>query len=134
MLPDRIVNATNGEAELFEGILKTNRIREQRGTHNVRPIYGDGWFGSVVVSWPVSPDRFSLTARAGLFGWESDIDVRVISGGTGSVSDRDSGTDMLYGVGVEWHLNEQWSMTADWERYELTDWVDVPSIGVKIRF
>ncbi|MDH3750663.1 MAG: outer membrane beta-barrel protein, partial [Gammaproteobacteria bacterium] len=105
-----------------------------RDTYSIHPVLGDGWFGSVVVSWPVSPDRFSLTARAGLFGWESDIDVRVISGGTGSVSDRDSGTDMLYGVGVEWHLNEQWSMTADWERYELTDWVDVPSIGVKIRF
>jgi uncharacterized repeat protein (TIGR01451 family) len=103
-------------------------------TYSIHPVLGDGWFGSVVLSWPVSPDRFSLTARAGLFGWESDIDVRVISGGTGSVSDRDSGTDMLYGVGIEWRLNEQWSLMADWERYELKDWVDAPSIGVKIRF
>lgn len=103
-------------------------------TYRVHPVLGDGWFGAVVLSWPVSPDRFSLTARAGLIGWESDIDVEVVQGGTGSVSDRDSGTDMLYGAGLEWHLNEQWSLTADWERYKFDDWVDVPSVGVKFNF
>ena len=103
-------------------------------TYRIHPVLGDGWFGTAVLSWPVSPDKFSLTARAGFFAWESDIDVEVVQGGTGSVSDDDSGTDMLYGIGFEWMLNEQWSITGDWERYDLKDWVDVPSVGVKFRF
>lgn len=45
-LPERCAQQ-NGDANLFEGILKTNRIREERGTHNVRPVYGDGWYGSL---------------------------------------------------------------------------------------
>ena len=105
-----------------------------RDTYSIHPVLGDGWYGAVVLSYPVSPEQFSLTARAGFFGWESDIDVEVVQGGTGRVSDRDSGTDMLYGLGVEWHVNEQWTITGEWERYELKDWVDVPSVGVKFRF
>ena len=103
-------------------------------TFRVHPYQGDGWFGAMVLTWPISPDRFSLMARAGMFGWESNLDVRVISGGTSRVSDRESGTDAMYGVGVGWQLNEQWSMTAEWERYKLNEWLDVPSIGVKFTF
>ncbi len=103
-------------------------------TYSIHPVLGDGWFGTVVLSWPVSPDQFSLTARAGFFAWESDIDVEVVQGGTGRVSGDDDGTDMLYGLGFEWHMNAQWSLTAEWERYELKDTVDVPSIGLKYNF
>ncbi len=103
-------------------------------TFNIHPYQGDGWFGAAVFTWPVEPDRYSLFARVGVFAWESDLDIRVISGGTGSITDRESGTDMLFGVGFEWLLNEQWSITGEWERYELNEWLDVPSIGVKYRF
>ena len=100
----------------------------------VHPYLGDGWFASAVFTWPVVPQQFSLNARAGIFAWEADIDVAVIQGATGSASDGESGTDAMYGVGVEWHINPQWSLTADWERYRLNDWVDVPMIGVRFRF
>lgn len=86
------------------------------------------------VKRPVSPDRFNVFARLGLFGWESDLDVRVISGGTGSITDRESGTDTMYGVGIEWRINEQWSVTGEWERYKLNEWLDVPSIGLRYAF
>jgi uncharacterized repeat protein (TIGR01451 family) len=103
-------------------------------TFRIHPYQGDGWFGAAVVNWPVSPDRFNVFARLGFFGWESDLDVRVISGGTGSITDRESGTDTMYGVGVEWRINEQWSVTGEWERYKLNEWLDVPMVGLRFSF
>lgn len=103
-------------------------------TYSVHPYQGDGWFGAVVLRWPVNPDVITLHARAGAFSWNSDIDVRVISGGTGSVTGDDSGTDMMYGFGGEWHINPAWSLVIEWERYEMNEWLDVPSIGVKFSF
>ena len=103
-------------------------------TLSVHPYQGDGWYAAAVLRWPVQPDRFTLVARGGTFWWESDLDVRVISGGTGNITNQISGTDTMFGVGLEWHFNEHWSMTADWERYQLNEWLDVPSIGVRLDF
>ena len=103
-------------------------------TYSVHPYQGDGWFGAVVAKWPVNPDVITLYARLGAFAWKSDLDVQVISGGTGSVVGDDSGTDMMYGLGFEWHINPAWSLVAEWERYELNESLDVPSIGVKFNF
>ena len=103
-------------------------------TYAVHPTLGEGWFAAGVVSWPVVPERFSLYGRAGVFDWEADIDVRVISGGTGRISGDDSGTDWMWAVGFDWRIGAAWSITAEWERYRLNDWVDVPSVGLRFRF
>lgn len=103
-------------------------------TFSVHPYQGDGWMVAGVVRYAFVPDQFSVVGRAGLFTWDSKTTVRVISGGTGSVAGDDSGTDGMFGVGIEWQLNEQWSLTADWERYKLNEWLDVPSIGVRYSF
>jgi len=103
-------------------------------THSVHPYQGDGWVVAGVARIAFVPDRFSIVGRAGLFRWESETTVQVISGGTGSVAGDDSGTDGMFGIGIEWQFNEQWSLTADWERYKLNEWLDVPSIGVRFSF
>jgi|GEM_PF-2804644 len=103
-------------------------------TYAVHPYQGDGWVVAGVVSWPVSPDKLSLNLKAGAFSWESETDVRVIQGGTGSVSGKDSGTDAMYGLGLEWKLNPTWSVTAGWEYYKMNEWLDVPFVGMKVYF
>lgn len=103
-------------------------------TYSVHPYQGDGWFGAIVARWPVNPDVITLYAKAGAFAWQSDLDVLVISGGTGSVVGDESGTDMMYGLGFEWHINPAWSLVAEWERYELNESLDVPSLGLKFSF
>ena len=103
-------------------------------TFAVHPVLGQGWFVAGVVSWPVMPEQFSLYGRAGLFAWDADIDVRVISGGAGRISGDDNGTDWMWGVGLDWRIGTAWSVTAEWERYRLNDWVDVPSVGLRFRF
>jgi len=103
-------------------------------TFNVHPYQGDGWFGAVVLSWPIQPEKLTVFGRLGFFGWESDLDVRVISGGTGSINDRESGTDAMWGAGLAWSVSDVWSVTVEWERYKLNEWLDVPSIGVRYNF
>ena len=103
-------------------------------TYAIHPYQGDGWVLAGVVTWPVNPDKFSVNLKLGAFRWESETDVRVIQGGTGSVSGSDSGTDTMFGVGIEWQLDPMWSLTAEWERYKMNEWLDVPFIGVKVRF
>lgn len=103
-------------------------------TYAIHPYQGDGWVVAGVVTWPVNPDAFSLNFKLGAFRWESETDVRVIQGGTGSVSGSDSGTDTMFSVGIEWKIDAMWSLTAEWERYKMNEWLDVPFIGVKVAF
>ena len=70
----------------------------------------------------------------GAVAWDSKTEVRVIEGGTGSVAGDDSGTDSVFGIGLEWQFNPQWSLTVDWERYKLNESLDVSSLGIKFRF
>ena len=103
-------------------------------TFNVHPYQGDGWFGAAVLSWPIQPEKLSVFGRLGFFGWESNLDVLVISGGAGSIDDRESGTDTMWGAGLVWSVSDVWSLTVEWERYKLNEWLDVPSIGVRYSF
>ena len=102
-------------------------------TFNVHPLTGDGFTAAAVLKWPVTDD-FAVHAKAGVFAWNSDVEVRVVEGGTGQVAGDDDGTDAMYGVGIEWKLNGQWSLTAEWERYQLNEWLDVPTVGVRFTF
>ena len=119
----------------YEATIPPNQIDALlNDTLSVHPYLGSGFTAAAVARWEFVPERWALAARAGLFVWESDTEVRVVSGGTGNVSGDDSGTDGLYGIGIEWRVTDRWSLTADWERYKLNEWVDVPSIGVRARF
>ncbi len=103
-------------------------------TYSVHPYQGDGWVVAGVVTWPANPDKVSLYMKLGAFAWESKTDVRVIQGGSGSVSGTESGTDGMYGFGVEWKVNPTFAVTAEWERYKMNEWLDVPFVGVKVYF
>lgn len=102
-------------------------------TASVHPLTGDGVTAAAVLRWPFA-DIFAVHVKAGLFAWNSDVDVRVVQGGTGQVLSDDSGTDAMYGLGLEWKFVDRWSLTMEWERYKLNDWVDTPTIGVRFTF
>ena len=80
-------------------------------TASVHPLTGDGVTAAAVLRWPFA-DNFAVHAKAGLFAWNSDVDVRVVQGGTGQVLGDDSGTDAMYGLGLEWRFTDRWSLTA----------------------
>ena len=103
-------------------------------TYSVHPFQGDGWVLAGVVVWPINPDKFAFNMKLGMFDWESETDVRVIQGGSGSVSGTERGTDGMYSFGIEWKVNSRIAVTAEWERYKMNEWLDVPFIGVKAYF
>jgi uncharacterized repeat protein (TIGR01451 family) len=100
----------------------------------VHPVLGSGATLAGVLRWQFAQDRLAVYGRVGAFFWNADIDVQVVSGGAGMASGDDSGTDLMYGAGLEWRFNPHWSLTGEWERYRLKQWVDVPTVGVRYRF
>lgn len=125
-----------GEVETsYRAILPPSEIPDLLSdTLAVHPYLGSGWTASGLLSGSFAEDAFAVFARAGMFVWEADIEVKVVSGGTGKRKGDESGTDAMFGVGFDWRINPAWVVRVEWERYKLNDWVDVPSAGIVWRF
>ena len=73
--------------------------------------YGvDTLYGAVVAHIPTDGDLTPF-AKLGMHRWE--LDVAAQSGGT-RVSVSDDGTDLLLGAGVDWALDDSWSVRAEY--------------------
>jgi uncharacterized repeat protein (TIGR01451 family) len=125
-----------GEVETsYRAILPPGELSDLlEDTLAVHPYLGSGWTASGLLSGSFADDAFAVFARAGVFVWEADIEVKVVSGGTGKRKGDESGTDAMFGVGFDWRINPAWVVRVEWERYKLNDWVDVPSAGIVWRF
>ena len=84
-------------------------------------LLGNGLFGALVAKQAVT-DNVSVFARAGLVSWEVDT---AIGGGTSSGSlnivETESGTDFMFGIGVEaaFGASKRFAIRGEWERYEI---------------
>ena len=125
-----------GEATTrFGATIQPNQVSALlNDTLAVHPALGDGWILGGAARWPLQGSDFALTGRAGLFVWQADIEVEVVSGSNGRAESDAQGNEPYFGVGVEWQLAPDWSVTLDWDRYKLDDWVDVPMLGVRFSF
>ena len=90
------------------------------------------WDFSAVGMLPIN-NQFSVLGRLGVTSWSIDLNLNV-SGVPGSESA--SGTDMTYGLGVQWDINNQFGLRAEWQQYSslgddaTTGQSDVEVIGV----
>ena len=77
---------------------------------------------------------FAVFGKVGAFVWDAEGDVKEI--GSGQLVDfDDSGTDLMYGLGVKLDINPQVTMRAEWERYNADrNDMNFYSIGVEYRF
>ena len=91
-------------------------------------------FDAVVVgSWPIN-QAFSLYGKFGLYHGEAKLTA---SGtGVGSSSDKDTGSDLTYGLGARYDFNRNIGVRAEWQRYNDFSGsdIDVLSVGVLYRF
>ena len=73
-----------------------------------------------------------LFAKAGYVRWDSEA---TLSGAT-SGSDKNSGTDRAYGVGIAFKLVKILAIRAEYERFDIedSDKADLASVGVAFRF
>lgn len=73
-------------------------------------------------------DRFSAYAKAGLQRWNLDS---AIPGLTGSLDD--SGTDTLYGAGLQYRFSDNVALRGEYTRSQFED-LDVDSAQLQLRF
>lgn len=89
-------------------------------------VGADGFQVAAVGTYPI--EQFSLLGKVGVFFWDAEA-----SAGAASVSD--DGTDIMFGVGGEFHFTPQLSVRGEWERYDFDgDDVDMFSASVIYRF
>jgi OmpA-OmpF porin, OOP family len=80
--------------------------------------------------------QFSVYGKAGFYRGETEV-----SGTFPFLPIKETNTDLTYGVGVQYHINRQVGVRAEWQRYTnvgggtITEVdVDVMSIGLVFRF
>lgn len=61
-------------------------------------------------------NNISVTGKVGLFLWDLDVNVNSSVWGSGSLSE--DGADLMYGIGVQFGVNEQIAVRAEWESYK----------------
>lgn len=96
------------------------------------PFEGTSWGVSLVGSLPLN-ERFSLQAKLGYQFWDAKASVTV--GGTTIDAGSDDGSDLMYGLGVKYDINDKFAVRAFWDRYKFDDTdVDFYGIGVQVGF
>ncbi len=89
-------------------------------------VDADGFQVAAVGTYPI--EQFSLLGKVGIYFWDLDA-----SAGGASVSD--DGTDIMFGVGGEFHFTPQVSVRGEWERFDFDgDDVDFFSASFIYRF
>lgn len=94
-------------------------------------LEADGFNLSVIGILPVN-DSFDLFAKVGAFNW--DIEAKASSGGFSASEDED-GTDISWGLGAAYNFSDNFSVTAEFQRFDIDeDEIDLISGGVIFRF
>jgi len=84
-------------------------------------------------------DRFSAFAKLGAFVWNAKATANAdLIAGSGTSRQKDNGTDLSYGVGLDYDVNTHFSVRGDWDRYRLggdadTD-ISLWSVSVQYQF
>lgn len=68
-----------------------------------------GWSASLVATTPLN-DQFDVFGKIGVLSW--DADAR-------SPSLNDSGSDLLYGLGLVWNASKRWGVRASYEKADV---------------
>lgn len=100
---------------------------------DVHGYLAKGWTLAGVGIWPVKP-TVSLFAKAGLFTWKADVDIKEVSSGL-STSRGANGTNGMFGVGARFMPHPKWELRAEYERYQVSsDWANFFSLGAAYHF
>ena len=89
----------------------------------------DGYDLGVVGILPVS-NRVSLFGKVGVHEWDAEA-----SGAASGLTLGASGSDVFFGVGIDYDISNRWTIRGEIEHYEVEDIdVDVASVGISFNF
>jgi hypothetical protein len=72
------------------------------------------------VRWPFAAG-WALGLRAGVMWWESDVDAKIVSGGSGKFSASNDGTDLIWGAALSWRPAERFELALEYTQVDLPD-------------
>ena len=120
------LTGNNGDTFVLDGTTYTFTANSVEVTAKATTI-GLGLVGIIPVNDTVAP-----IIKLGFHSWETDYSV-TSSAGNGALSD--SGTDLFFGLGAQFNLNEKIAMRAMFERFNFDDEdVDFISAGLILTF
>jgi OmpA-OmpF porin, OOP family len=125
------VGSENDTAFRILGGYQINRnFAAELGYHNLFDKSGvkvTAWEFAGVGLFPLA-NRVSLLGKLGLARAESKANLGIF----GSV--KDTSTELLFGIGVQYDVNRNVGIRAQWNRINTDEEVDVLSVGVIYRF
>ncbi|WP_233749455.1 Ig-like domain-containing protein [Ferrimonas balearica] len=84
---------------------------------HVYPESGHGPYAQLGYRLPLS-ERWGLTGKVGAFFWEGDYESVALNTGMGTGSDNPDGTDLLYGVTLDYRVSRDWLASLQLQRVE----------------
>lgn len=101
-------------AEISDPILFANSAKR------IHPGTADGYTLSAVYRHSVD-HNYSLLGRFGVFNWEGKFDIQEIDTGQNFGGETITGSDFYFGLGGEYHLNDEVSFSLEWEHYKMDE-------------
>ncbi len=77
-------------------------------------VKGELWNIDAVGMWPMT-QNLSFLGRFGLYRWDAKSEMPSLSGGL--VSSTDHGWDFKFGAGLQYDINRNFALRAEYERY-----------------
>ncbi|MBY5923041.1 Ig-like domain-containing protein [Ferrimonas balearica] len=84
---------------------------------HVYPESGHGPYAQIGYRLPLS-ERWGLTGKVGAFFWEGDYESVALNTNMGTGSDNPDGTDLLYGVTLDYRVTRDWLASLQLQRVE----------------
>ncbi|MBL4622396.1 MAG: outer membrane beta-barrel protein [Immundisolibacteraceae bacterium] len=88
----------------------------------------DGFGVSLTGTLPLT-EQLSLLGRVGMYRWDANGSASL---GAVSVSANDDGTDLTYGVGIQYSFTDHLGLRVEWERFEEVADDDVQLISASV--
>jgi hypothetical protein len=103
-------------------------------TRSIYPLSVKGFtLSGVYQFW--QHEEWYLHARLGLFTWNGDYDSLDVFDQRALDGSSINGTDIYFGIGANYQLNEDIQVTLEWERYKIkNENSDLLIVGVSYHF
>jgi len=75
-----------------------------------------------VVGWPYN-DKFATQLGVGAIAWSTDVDAKLVTGGTGTYHASDSGTELVWSGRLLYRPTERLNLSLEYTQVELDDTV-----------
>lgn len=102
---------------------------------NLHPESAKGIFAALNYRFLLR-ENWSASAKLGVLSWRGDYDTHLIDTNTPQVgSEKQTGTDIFFGIAGAYHWTPRWESQIGWERYQFENHdVDYVHIGLLYRF